>query len=213
MRKRNFFLLLAATCSGLSASAQDSPPDARPDTVVQAQAAATALPDGLANGQVQQEPNWANAVAPGEICGTHQQYMAELAAGGQASPEGAGCPPMGPCDDPVIRDEWLFPGTPALTVRLSIHVFCRNSGNDCAATQEDVDVAVARLNTNFAPYGFQFTYETEFIRDQKYRFLDVPNEAGAMKLKYADSPETKLTLTIVSFFAAEAHKSPLSQRP
>jgi len=164
MNKRNLFLLLAATCTGLSGSTQDAP----------------------------------RALVAGELCGTNRVYMAELASQG-IDPLVGLCPPAGPCDDPGLRDSSIpTPNTPVLTVRLSFHVFCENNGGNCAATQADVDQAVDWLNANFAPHGFQFTYETEYIRNTRYRFLEIgSNEPTRMKQRYADSPATRLNIYVV----------------
>jgi hypothetical protein len=142
--------------------------------------------------------DWAKVVAPGELCATNQQYMAELAALG-FDPLAAVCPPAGTCDEPDIRNAYIpMPGAPVLTVRLTIHVFCDNNGANCEATPQDVAVAVDRLNADFEPWNIQFVYESNFIKDTKFRLLDVQsNEPMMMKNKYNDSPATKLNVYVV----------------
>jgi hypothetical protein len=208
MTGQSLFLVLTASCFGLYAFPQDRQP-VRPAPVGQALAAgetiappAAPVPpaqqDAPAGGLVQVPPSWAASLAPGELCGTHHRYMAELAGQGTQTLLGL-CPPAGPCDEPVFRDGFIFPApnTQVLTVRLSIHVFCENNGGNCAATQADVDEAVARLNNDFALSGFQFTYETNFIDNTKFRYLILGSEDPQMKSRYADSPATKLNIYVV----------------
>jgi hypothetical protein len=142
------------------------------------------------------DPNWINTLAPGESCGTYQRYLAELAALGINPLDGV-CPGNGPCDDPLNRNTAIPTGdTPIKTCRLSIHVFCNKRGSDCATSQAVVDAAVAALNTHYAPWRIQFIYQTNFIKDDKYRVLDA-GEEGPMKRRYADSPGTKLNVYVV----------------
>jgi len=175
-----FNLALLISCP-LSASAQEVAVDSRIQT-----------PDAL---------HWTNTLVPGEWCGTYHRHVAELIAQGIDLRDAASaCPPNGSCDDPLNRNASIPTGnTPIKTVRLSIHVFCENNGGNCAATQADVDNAVARLNANYAPWRIQFVYEANFIKSTKYRYLD-PNgsEQSGMKLAYANSPATKLNIYVVN---------------
>jgi len=173
MTRRYLSLVLAAACGGVPASAQPAAP----------------VGDGV-------DPGWIEAVAPGEWCGTTQRYMAELAAAGFDPMRGL-CPPLGPCDDPLMRDAFIPDfGTEVKTVRLSIHIFCETGGANCADTIEGADAAVATLNAHYAPWGFQFVHTTEFVRNTKYRWL-ASNEESGMKRSYADSPETTLNIYVV----------------
>ena len=142
------------------------------------------------------DPDWINSLAPGEICGTQQRYLATLAGQGMNPLDGL-CPEDGPCDNPIDRNASIpTPATPIKTYRLSIHVFCQNDGSNCAATPADVDVAVTRLNIRFAPWRIQFIYEVNFINSTKYRTLS-SREERRMKSAYADSPTTKLNVYVV----------------
>jgi len=146
---------------------------------------------------VEIDPNWINTLPPGEWCGTHQRYIAELVARGINPPDGV-CPQDGPCDDPVNRNAAIpTGGTPIKTYRLSIHVFCQNDGSNCAATLADVDAAVVALNALYLPWRIQFNYDTNFINSTKYRTLS-PSEERGMKRAYADSPATKLNVYVVN---------------
>lgn len=139
-------------------------------------------------------PNWINDLVPGELCGTYQHYLATSPRNGALA---ATCAELGLCDDPVNRDASIpTQDTPISTYRLSIHVFCDDSGGNCAATQTDIDTAVARLNVDYAPWQIQFVHETEFIASTKYRTLD-SSEQWFMKKTYADSPATRLNVYVV----------------
>ena len=145
---------------------------------------------------VKVDPNWMDSLEPGEICGTHQRYLASLAGQGMNAPDGL-CPELGPCDDAFNRNASIpAPDTPIKTYRLSIHVFCQNDGSNCAVTPADVEGAVAGLNAMYAPWRIQFIYEVNFIRSTKYRTLSSREERG-MKRAYADSPTSKLNIYVV----------------
>lgn len=211
MRKHMLVMTLAAACSGLSAGAQDGGP-VYPDylfgAVQQAGGIAYRVPldgggldatdgAGVLPEGVQPDPGWINWVDPGEWCGSTQRYMADLAAiGGDASR--ALCAPLGPCDDPLLRDAFIYPypESEVLTVRLRIHIFCESNGGNCAASLNDADVAVARLNDDYAPWGFQFTYTAEFVNNSKYRTLGSGDEYN-MKRRYVDVPDAMLNVYVV----------------
>jgi len=143
----------------------------------------------------QAAPDWMRGLAPGEICGTHQRYLAGGAAGGGGDTRGA-CPGNGPCDDPTMRDASIpTTETPIKTYRLSIHVICNGNGTICPTTQQAVDDCVAWLNYHYSPWRIQFVYESEFVNDNKYYILS-SNEERGMKRRYADSPATKLNIYI-----------------
>ena len=142
------------------------------------------------------DPNWISSLAPDEICGTYQRYLATLEGQGIGPMDGV-CPEIGPCDDPINRNASIpIQGTPIKTYRLSIHVFCQNDGSNCAASLADVEGAVAGLNTRYAPWRIQFIYEVNFINSTKYRTLS-SREAARMMRTYADSPATKLNIYVV----------------
>ncbi len=175
MTRRYLSLVLAAACIGVSASAQPADPVGAGDGV---------------------DPAWIAAVAPGEWCGTMQRYAAELASQGQ-DPSRALCQPLGPCDEPLVRDAFIPDFTTEVkTVRLAFHVFCDDAGSNCAASADDVEVAVARLNTNYAPWGYQFVHTAEWVNSTKYRTLG-SNEESGMKRAFADSPATTLNIYVV----------------
>lgn len=141
---------------------------------------------------------WMNTPSPGEWCTTYRRYLADLVGQG-INPLAVICAENGPCDNPVDRNAAIpTPSTPIKTVRLSIHVFCENGGGNCAATQADVDTAVARLNADFAPWRIQFVAEANFISSTRYRYLDPNTESSGMKRTYADSPATKLNVYVVN---------------
>ena len=143
-------------------------------------------------------PNWSDSMAPGEICGTFKKYRARLVARGESLESlGPVCAELGACDNPINRDA-AIPSfvTPSKTYRLSIHVLCENGGWRCAATQADVSTAVARLNTDYAPWHIQFVADSTFINNTKYRYLADSEEQG-MKRSYADSPSTKINIYVV----------------
>lgn len=142
------------------------------------------------------DPGWIRNLAPGEPCGTYPRYLAQLLAEGK-DPATAVCAGNGTCDDPVTRNASIPSGsTPVKTCRLYFNVFCNSNGSNCAATQATIDNAVARLNTNYAPWRIQFVYQTRFIKDSKYRVLDSGEEL-LMKRKYAQTPSTRLNIYVV----------------
>lgn len=140
------------------------------------------------------------AAVPGEWCATHQHYVADLIARGEGG-IAAACPPLGPCDDPANRNAAIPTiNTPIKTYRLSIHVFCENSGANCAGTTADIVAAVANLNTRYAPWRIQFVYDSNFVNNTTYRYLDTTTTAEevGMKNAYANSPTTKLNVYVVT---------------
>jgi pregnancy-associated plasma protein-A len=148
----------------------------------------------------QVDPVWLRKPAAGEWCWTYQEYFANLKRLA-VNPLSVVCAEMGPCDNFVARDAAIpTPATPIKTYRLTIHVFCDDNGGNCAATLADVAAAVARLNADYAPWHIQFVYETDFIRNTKYRDLDISTntEPKFMKKAYAVSPATKLNVYVVN---------------
>ncbi len=181
MRTPQTVALLTALCWGSGAVAQDQP-GGGPEG---------ALPDG-----VQPVPGWIGTVGPGEVCGTMQRYLGDLVAEG-GDPLAGLCPPAGPCDDPVLRDAYIpNSGTGVKTVRLNIHIFCESSGGNCAATLADAAAAVARLNDDFAPWGFQFTYTVDQVNNSRYRTLASGDEYN-MKRRYNSVPDATLNIYVV----------------
>ena len=107
------------------------------------------------------------------------------------------CPLQGECDIPSVRDSWIPDGSkPPILIRMKFNVFANDDGSDPVATQAEVDAQLAHLNEDFAPFGFQFTGETEFINSTEYRFFS-PGEEVAMKTQYADAPHAKLNVFVV----------------
>jgi hypothetical protein len=135
--------------------------------------------------------------AKGEWCLTQERYIAHLHDQG-INPATVTCAPDGPCDDPAARNASIPTiDTPIKTVRLSFHIFCENNGGNCATTPAAVDAAVARLNSDYAPWNIQFVYQTNSINSTRYRTLAFAEEFD-MKRLYADSPATKLNIYVVS---------------
>ncbi|MFB3908565.1 MAG: M43 family zinc metalloprotease [Candidatus Eisenbacteria bacterium] len=150
---------------------------------------------GLPPAEPEVDPGWIHNLEPGELCGTYQRYVAQLALQGMSPLTGI-CE-LGACDDAVTRDLSIpDPSAPFKTYFLSIHVFCEKNGTNCTATQAAIDADISQLNENFAPWRMRFEYETDFIRDAKYRVLS-SSEEGSMKRRYAKSPATKLNIYVV----------------
>lgn len=149
------------------------------------------LPDGAKGGLIGRP-----GPTEDEWCVTQQKYEAYRLENPVISPM-ADCSPLGPPDDPAIRDDAIpTETTPIRTYRLSFHVFQNDDGSNAAASSADVQTAVDRLNTNYAPWKIAFTYESRFINSTKYRTLADSEESG-MKRAYALSPTTKLNIYVV----------------
>lgn len=92
--------------------------------------------------------------------------------------------------------------SPILTLRLKIHVFAENDGSNPSVTQEDVDLQMQQLNTDFLPWRIQFVHETAFENDSGFKRLKIPFDEGweehveAMMLTYADRPESQLNVYV-----------------
>jgi hypothetical protein len=172
-----------------------SDPAGSPDALPGSAAGAEDQADAALSEAMDVDPSWIDTVPAGDMCGTHQHYLAELAAQGISFPE-AVCPTLGPCDDPATRNAAIpDSNTPIKTYFLSIHVFCDKKGNNCTTSQATVNAAMAALNTNYAPYRIQFINEVDFIKDAKYLVLD-PGEESQMKRRYSKSPSTKLNIFV-----------------
>ena len=166
---------------------------AKPDCCTATLASMASQPFAIA----QIDSSGKNSPTPGEWCWTFQRYVANLKDHGINYTDGA-CAELGPADDPVNRDAAIPTlDTPIKTYRLSIHVFRENDGSNPAASQADVDAAVARLNADYATWRIQFIYETNFINSTRYRTLRSNEETG-MKRAYANSPGTKLNVYVVN---------------
>jgi len=136
-------------------------------------------------------------IPPVEWCQTQIAWEAK----GQGGIAGPGCPTLGTCDTPAVRNSWIPGGsTPVRNIRIHFNVFANSDGTSPAATQAGVDAQVAQLNSDFAPSKIQFCYTTEFINNTTYRqFAD--SEETAMKNTYADSPGTQLNVYVVNIQA------------
>lgn len=133
--------------------------------------------------------------APIAWCLSNEVYLEAM---WQFGIDATGCIQYGPCDDPLTRDASIpTASTPIKTIQLIIHIFCENNGRNCAATLEDADTAVARLNEDFLPWRIQFVHTAHFVKSTKYRYLDRTTESAQMKAAYATSPSTMLNIYVV----------------
>ncbi len=156
---------------------------------------------GISNDQVAFD-EWtatiAKPVAAGDPpwCATEQLYATRNR--NLLAPEGAlTCPLDGECDRFDVRDIHVpSPSSSIKTYRMMVHVFCDDSGSNCASTQSTVDAQLAKLNANFAPWRIQFLHNTQFVNDSQFRSFSFAEES-AMKLTYAQSPASQLNVFVV----------------
>ncbi len=143
------------------------------------------------------DSSWDQALEPGSWCGTFERYIAKGYGDGSSDAFG-GCPLDGQCDDAPVRDGFIPNGfTPMSTYSIHIHVFCASNGTNCAATQSTVDWQMNSLNSAYDPSRIDFTYETSFHNNSTFRFWS-SGEENAMKSAYADAPNEKLNVYVVS---------------
>lgn len=98
--------------------------------------------------------------------------------------EESGCPCEGSCDDPDVRDLYLQ-GVSTKVIRVFIHVLADDDGSNPAASAADVVATIDQLNTDFAPYRFQFDVMWDYIYDTA---LNDPDSNGAGLAGYAVLP-------------------------
>jgi hypothetical protein len=114
------------------------------------------------------EPNEETASLEGESCRTQEIFEARYPDWRKSM--GAACIGEGPCDNPATRDAYIpDPGDPPISIRLKFNVFAEDDGSNQAATFEEVDEQMAKVNADYLPQGFQFVYETEVINNSTYR--------------------------------------------
>jgi hypothetical protein len=102
----------------------------------------------------------------------------------------------GQCDNVENRDGAIpEPDDPIIWVRLKFNVFAEDNGSYPAVTQAQIDANVERLNADYLPGRIQFIYETEFINSSQFRYFTA-DEENAMKMMYADNPNTKMNIYI-----------------
>jgi PKD repeat protein len=131
----------------------------------------------------------------GEPCRTQQIFEARYPNWHKSM--GAICPLEGPCDDPATRDANIpNPGDPPITFRVKFTVFAEDDGSNQAATLEEVDEQMAKVNADYLPYGFQFVHETEVVNNSTYRSW-ADNEEYGLKSTYADQPDRQLNVYLV----------------
>ncbi|MBU8933715.1 MAG: PKD domain-containing protein [candidate division Zixibacteria bacterium] len=113
--------------------------------------------------------------------------------------DGEACNPMGPCDDPGLRNQWIPDETTSLNIiQLYFHVFQRDDGSDPAATVSSVQTAVDDINAHYLPVRIQFEYEVRFINSTEFRYLTSNGEFATMKNLYALAPDSQLNIYVAS---------------
>lgn len=123
-------------------------------------------------------------------CQTHVQWEIE-------NPSRA-CPPIGPCDDPATRDASIpSPEDPPTYLKLYINVIANDDGSSPAASENAVLGQVATLNSDFAPFKIQFSYEWRVVNSTAFRnYTD--NEESAMKSQFAVQPDSFLNVYVTN---------------
>ena len=129
-------------------------------------------------------------------CRTQEVWEARRAAQQQQQPIGGGCPPLGNCDIPAVRDQFI-PDilTPHRALRLHLLIFREDNGTNAAATSAEIAGQMVQMNADFAPWGISWEHTWEFVDDSTYR--NGGND-GAMKAQYAVDPETQCNLFVIN---------------
>ncbi len=139
-------------------------------------------------------PQATDAAGRPGICATESVFKAKRAGAAANTTDGAAvmCSYEGSCDDPAVRDATA---TSSFNVRIVTHVIADGSGNwPNGLTQAQVDAQIARLNTDFAPYGVQFSSSAVRVHnDSKLSCINRYDYSGRwyndvvqMKNKYAE---------------------------
>jgi hypothetical protein len=132
-------------------------------------------------------------------CPTEEIWEARRLALGRAATLGQACG-EGVCDEPLVRET---SSRNPVTVPVVVHVMRSISGAPPdGVDQAAVDAQMAEMNTDFAGFGVQFSYETRYHDDADFycippfsryntRWYDAIRE---MKATYAESPTTALNI-------------------
>lgn len=100
------------------------------------------------------------------------------------------CSFFGSTDDPGVRDSYI-PGTSSdtLIIRLYIHAFADNSGNNPTATLADAEAQLVTLNEAFSDYTLKFDATFQIHNDATYQTITSSDwSTGALKELYGADP-------------------------
>ncbi len=121
----------------------------------------------------------------GEWCGTMPWW--ESRNNGQRS-----CDLYGATDDPTIRDSYIpDANTDIKYVRLFIHAFADDNGDNPSSTLANAEAQLFTLNEAFSDYKIQFVAWFQIHNDSQYQTITSADwSAGAFKALYAEDPTT-----------------------
>ncbi len=127
----------------------------------------------------------------------YTQILYDLTYGQQKDADA--CSPMGPCDDPGMRNANIpEPTDPLKYIRLYFHVMREDDGSNPAASADNVAEAVANANEHYLPLRIQFEYEMRFVNSSQYRSLTENYEFNQMKNAYALTPDSQLNIYVAT---------------
>lgn len=133
---------------------------------------------------------------PPDWCTTLERWQAK----GLGSAVAGGCPTQGACDIPAVRDTYApDASTPFKTIRVHVVVFREDDGSAPAATEQEVNDQMDRMNDDFAPYRVRFVYTWEYVDNTLFRYN---GDDVLMKQTYAVSPETRCNVFVTSLVGA-----------
>ncbi len=132
-------------------------------------------------------------IAP-PACSTYEHYLAT--EGPVERDSAGGCPLLGSCDVPDVRDVFVpEPDAPITTFRLMFHVFCYDNGSGCVSSTSAIDTQMADLNADYLPVRIQFIHDLLFHNDTQYRDV-LSGDINAMKSAYAISPDARMNIFV-----------------
>ena len=116
-------------------------------------------------------------------CRTHEHWLADHTP---SEAQGPNCPQYGACDDPGVRDSYrLRPSVPGKVVRVRVLILREDDGSNPAATPQDVEDQMRRLNQDFAPHRLRFESTWEYLDDSRFRSTSNWGQHLLMKREYA----------------------------
>lgn len=133
-------------------------------------------------------------------CGTQDLWEARLPfLPGDIAASAAACAQLGPCDDPVIRDDNIpIPSDEMKIIRLFFHVIRNDDGSNAAATTQDIQDQVDFLNLHFAIYRIQFDFQMRFVNSTTFRNISNINQVDPFRTFIAIDPGEQLNIGITS---------------